>query len=525
MNSSVFIQVVLVILAGILAARIGRRLGMPEVIPLMLAGYLLGSDMFNLLRPAELGIGLDALALIVVPVVLFYDGIKTDPKTLVGNWKTILSINTVAVLITVTGIALFCFFFLKLSLVSSFLLGAILSSTDPAAIIPMLRKLNIRKKTSSILEAETAFNDATAIALFIIALDVATGGQFSIQFLTKEFIFLIVVSVLVGVIIGLLANGVMERFKVEHELVLASIVVLICAFLVSEYLQASGIIASVVAALFFGSYLRSKKVDSMQRTYTLDAWEDLNFVATALVFLVLGAKMQAQTLLPYLWVGTVIALAFLLLIRPVTILLSMFFDKSFRMKEKLFISWVGSPRGTMSAALSTILLGKAAQGIFNSAEADAIFSITMIVIAITVVITGLTARRAAKKLLGAVEDSEEDKYRALKTELKAMYIANIKLHEDKKMGLISNSLFEEIELKHHEIMTKIEKEIVKIVKKHPEFEDRERAQKAKELLAIQADAVEEAYDRREISEKSYLELLDKYNQLLSRISELEGETP
>jgi NhaP-type Na+/H+ or K+/H+ antiporter len=306
-------------------------------------------------------------------------------------------------------------------------------------------------------------------------------------------------------------------------LVFATIVVLFAAFLTAEYFSASGVIASVVAAMVFGVYLRSKHVDSINRLNTISVWENLNFFAIALIFLILGSEMRLEVLAPFLWVGVAIALAFLFLVRPITILLSTWFDKSFSFKEKLFVSWVGSPRGTVSAALAAIVLSRASQGLFHAGEAQAIFGITLIVIAITVVITSFTSWFAAHSLLKIKENAAQERYRLLKTELKAMMIAARKLREDWKTGFVNTKLYEEISEKHKEIVDSIEKEIEKLISKNPALAHKDRVEKVRELLAVQVNALEEAFNNKELSERGYRELMEKYSTLLGRLAEIEGE--
>ncbi|HII38629.1 TPA: hypothetical protein HA318_01330, partial [Candidatus Micrarchaeota archaeon] len=127
MQFEVLAQLALIVVCGIVAARAGQRLRIPAVIPLLLAGYLLGPDILNLLKPAELGISLELLASLAVPIILFYDGLKTDVRHLASALRPVAAISTVAVLFTVFGIGAVAHFAFGLSWVFSLLLGAILA--------------------------------------------------------------------------------------------------------------------------------------------------------------------------------------------------------------------------------------------------------------------------------------------------------------------------------------------------------------------------------------------------------------
>lgn len=518
-------QIVLVIVGGIVAARLGQKLRVPEAIPLLVAGYVLGADVLGLLKLQSLGVSLEAVALFAVPVILFYDGLRTDSRHMLEVWKAVLSITTFAVLVTVAGIALVSHFLLGLSWIASLLLGAVLSSTDPAGVIPVLRKLNIRKRVSTVLEAETALNDATAITLFIIILGFAVGESVSLQEGASKFLYFVFASSLVGAVVSILVAQGLAAIKAFREVTFASIVVILAAYGVSEAIGVSGVVAVVVAALVFRYFLQSRFVDSLSKLNTQLVWEQLNFLAIALIFLALGSQLQLSLLLPFVAVGAFIALAFMFVVRPITVLASLFFDRSFSLNEKLLISWLGGPRGTVSAALASIILAKANAGAFDVAEANAIFSITITVIVVTVVLTGATAGLAVGKLLGLREDSLESRYRRLSTELKAMMVASRKLREEWKAGLLNTKMYEEIDGEHKRRMQAIEKELFDIAESVPALENKARSTKVREVLFTQISSLEEAYENKELLEEDYAELAQKFLDQVERLEEIESSAP
>ena len=515
-------QLALVIIAGLVAARVGNKFRIPEAIPLLIVGYILGVDMLRLLQVDILGIGLDFLALIAVPIILFYDGLKTDLKNIRPMWKTVFSLATVAVIGSVFGIALFAHFALKLSILSSVLLGAVLASTDPAGILPVLQKLNIRKKLSVVLEGETAFNDATAITLFLIAFNATQGKTIGIRGAASDFLYFAAASIIVGLIVGIAIREIVRSLGLSRDVTFASIIALLATYAVAELLQISSVIAVVVAAIIFRQYLQSRDVDSLHRLHTFDLWENINFLAIALIFLVLGSQLELAAILPYIGVGLFIALAFMFIIRPITILASMFFDKSFSLKEKLLISWLGSPRGSVSAALASIILSRAHAGSFDSSEATAIFGITLTVIVATVTITSLTASWSVKKLLRAEAETASAQYRRLAAELKAMTISSRKLNAEWKTGLVSTKMYEEIDREHKKLMQGIEDKIDEIVKASPEIEMKARAFKVRQVLLDQVSALNEAYENKELLQDDYQAILEKFIEQIERLEEIEN---
>ncbi|VVB71454.1 Na(+)/H(+) antiporter 1 [uncultured archaeon] len=184
-------QIIFVLIAGILVARIAKFFNWPEFVALLLTGFIFGNEVLKIFKPLEIGISLGFLAVISVPIILFNDGARADSKQLLKKLSTVLSINTVAVVFTISGVALAAYFFLGFSWLAALLLGAILASTDPASILPLLRKLRIEKKISSIIESETAFNDASSLTIFLVLTTLLAGGVISFSSVSTQFVSII----------------------------------------------------------------------------------------------------------------------------------------------------------------------------------------------------------------------------------------------------------------------------------------------------------------------------------------------
>ncbi len=275
----------------------------------------------------------------------------------------------------------------------------------------------------------------------------------------------------------------------------------------------------MVAAVLFGGYVRSRYVDSISRIYFFEAWDDMSFMATAVVFLMLGAQLQMAALQPFLLYGIAITIAFVLIVRPATILLSMSFDRSYSFKEKLFISWIGGPRGAVSAALASIIVSKSYTGVFPASDAASVLGITLTVIVASVVIASLSAAFVAKRLLKAVEDPLEFQYRGLSAELKTTMAATERLKDDHKTGLVNARTFNDLSAELKEHAERIESKMAELSEQKPSFEDRERSSEIERLIASQVDRLEDLYSKGEISEEGYRLLLDKNNTALTRLLE------
>ena len=435
-------------------------------------------------------------------------------------WKTVLSVTTVAVLITVAGIALLGRYLLGLSWLSSLLLGGILSSTDAAAIVPVLRNLNIGKRVSTLLSSEAVLNDATSITIFLVLFGMVGGGGVSVKGAVAQFLYFMVASSAVGVLVGIAANEIFRKLRVLGDLTFASLLVMLAAYGLAQALGVSNVISVVLAALVFRYFLQSGEVDPLDRLNTLSVWENLNFLAIALIFLLLGGEISLSAILPLLPVGLLISALFMLVVRPLTIFISTSFDTSFSFNEKLFVAWAGSPRGAVSAALASIVIA-GAEGTRIAGEVTTIFVVTIIMILATIVVGSLTSKLAAQQLLGAREGDIEDRFRLLSTQLKSMMVASRRLREDWKAGMIPTKAFDEITAVHQKQMKAIEVELYELSNIDPTLESRERAVVVKELLMNQISALEAAYENKELSQDSYEYLLKQFRSQIQRVDELE----
>ncbi len=516
-------QLILIIVAGVLAARAGRRLRIPESIPLLITGYILGGDLLGVWKPNLLGIDLGFLSIIAIPVILYYGGLKTDAKNIASKWRTILSVTTIAVFITVIGIATLSYYLLNLPLNLSLLLGAILSSTDAAAILPVIRNLNINKKVSTLISAEAVLNDATAITLFTSLFGLASGSEISLKIAISQFLYYLIASSAVGILVGIVANEVFKKLKISGELTFASLIVMLTAYGLAQAISVSSVIAVVLSALVFRYFLQSGQVDPLERLNTLSAWESLSFLALAIIFLVLGGELRIATILPYLLAGTLISFLFILIVRPLSVIASMWFDKSYNLKEMLFISFAGSPRGAVSAALASVVLVESAGAGLSNIQATTIFSVTIIVILITIAIASLFASTVAKYLLGASENSVESRYRLLSTQLKSMNIASRRMREDWKIGLIPSITYDEISKEYSKQMESIELELTSLTTKSPYLKSRERAIHIKELLMNQIASLDQSYENKEISQDDYEELSRQFRSQIQTLTDLEDK--
>jgi potassium/hydrogen antiporter len=386
----------LILAIGTIAALLARRIRIPDVAVFLIAGIAIGPQALGLVDIKADSALNQIILLFGASYILFDGGASLRFKVLKQVWITILVIATVGVIITavITGIA--AHYVLGVPLVVGLLLGATLSSTDPATLVPILRQVRIRDRVAQTVMSESAFNDAMGAIVTFGVLTVAMGtGEFS---LTSSLVDLLKQSV-VGIVAGL-ALGYLAALLIAHErwaflaeyAPVVTLVAVIGAYFAADGLQASGFMAVFVFGIVLGnkeSFGFRMKAGEAQ---TLDEY----ILTTAFImrlFILLGAQVDF-TLISRFWLGGVAVVTVLMLVaRPATVFLCALPDRRARWSfaEMLFMCWTRET-GVIPAALAGLLLGMKAPG------AQMIASVTFIAILMTILIQAPTTEWLGRRL-------------------------------------------------------------------------------------------------------------------------------
>ncbi len=388
----------LILTIGTVAALLARRIRIPDVAVFLIAGIAIGPQALGLVDIKADSALNQIILLFGASYILFDGGASLRFKVLKQVWITILVIATVGVIITavITGVA--AHYILGVPMVVALLLGATLSSTDPATLVPILRQVRIRDRVAQTVMSESAFNDAMGAIVTFGVLAVAMGtGEFSF---TSSLVDLLKQSV-VGIVAGL-ALGYLAALLIAHErwaflaeyAPVVTLVAVIGAYFAADGLQASGFMAVFVFGIVLGnkeSFGFKMKAGEAQRLdeYILTT----AFIMRLFIFILLGAQVDF-TKISRFWLGGVAVVTVLMLVaRPATVFLCALPDRRARWSfaEMLFMCWTRET-GVIPAALAGLLLGMKAPG------AQMIASVTFIAILMTILIQAPTTEWLAKRL-------------------------------------------------------------------------------------------------------------------------------
>jgi len=369
-----------VVLLGVLAVRASVRLGLPSLLIYLAIGILLGESVLGIEfsnAPLTESLGLGALVLILTEGGLTTRWETVRPALGVG---IVLSTLAVVVSIAVVGVALHLL--LDLGWREAFLWGAVLSSTDAAAVFSVLRGVRVRPRLAGALELESGMNDAPVVIAVIL---LASGESF-----TWATPLLVVYELIAGAVIGgLLGFGgawALRRAALPATGLypLAAIAVCVLAYSAGQLAHASGLLATYVAALVLGN------ADLPHRGGVRSFAEGLGSLAQIGLFVLLGLYASPPRLLHAVVPAVIVGLVLILAARPLSVVASAL---PFRIpwREQAFLSWAGL-RGAVPIVLALIALVEGAP------SAPALVDVVFMLVVVLTLVQGPTLPWVARRL-------------------------------------------------------------------------------------------------------------------------------
>jgi cell volume regulation protein A len=510
-------QIVIILLFGVVGAKLADRFNLPSIIPLLVSGFLLGPEAFDLFNPGSIGLSLTTISTLLTPVILFNEGMHIELYSLNRFRRPVFLLATVGVVVTMLGVGLIAHYLLSMSLINSLLLGAILAATDPGAVHTIAKSLRIGDKISTIVEGESAFNDASALVLTTVLSTAAIGGGLGFVDALLEFIKLFFGGIFVGGIFGIIVADIIQRFEIQRYAISLSLAIFLIVFSMAETLGFSGITAVVAVAIIFGDTLRSNRFRVSERNRTFDFWRNILFLAQSIIFLVLGAGISYSIFTSDWLESIVIFMALFFVARPIAVFVSTLQDSYLSRGERWFISWVGA-RGAISAALASLVVGAGVQG------ATKIFNIVLVVVVVSLLLVSFTASRIALRTLKIEEVSPlmED-YFGTYAEYLATREAILELEQRFQEGGIDLGTLRELRGDFKERIIKMEDEL-ESYSAAPEFAaamEEEKLKLKQDLIQIQLSTTENMRARGELPESVYHELERRYNEELDKLGKPE----
>lgn len=514
------IQIIIILLAGIIGAKIAERIRLPIVIPLLLTGYLIGPYSpigLKIFNPIELGVSLETFTNILIPIILFYEGLSFDMEILKRIYRPVLSLATLGVFVSAILFAYIGHYLFGLDLLSSLLIGTAVAATDIAAVEAVLRGIRIKEDILSTLIGESAFNDATAIVLVSVILGLVRTGEIVLTVAISEFLRQFIGGILLGYVMGTIMGNLIKQFKFEEHMLYFSLILFIATytlatFILTTYSFVNPAVAIVIAGITFREYFTERGVVMTHGVHTLTFWENIVFIAQVIIFMVLGASFSIQALSSDLFPAIVLLLTTILIIRPIAVFLSTSGYQNFEFKEKLFISFLGA-RGSVSAGLANLIL---VSGILYSQK---IFNIILIITVSTLLIVGFGGRKMAYMLCKIKTSEILTQYETLRAQYLAAQAALENLNRKYNEGLVDIETYSTLERDLRNELNELEKEMNALseTEEMKVFRREEMLKEKRELIELKMKYLEHLKAIGEISEDAYEEIKKRYMTELRQI--------
>nr|WP_277605338.1 potassium/proton antiporter [Glycomyces sp. L485] len=370
------------VLVSIAAIRATHRLGLPALLVFLGAGMALGEDglgiAFGSFEIAQV-IGTFALALILIE-----GGLSTRWRAISGQLAPAGLLATAGVGVSVAVVAFGAHYLLGFSWQTSLILGAVVASTDAAAVFSELRGVGLPKKLSGTLEAESGFNDAPAVIL-VLAFSSAAGIPSTVN-LIGTLVWQLTAGTAIGVAVGFGGAWLLRRLALPMSGLypLAVFSLGLAAFAAAGALNASGFIAAYLASLILGnSHLP-------HRAATLSFAAGLGWMAQLGMFVMLGLLASPANLMNALVPGLILGAVLTLVARPLSVVLCLV-PFRFSLREQTLISWAGL-RGAVPIVLATIPQSERLPG------GQALWDIVFILVVAFTLLQGPTLPWVARRL-------------------------------------------------------------------------------------------------------------------------------
>jgi cell volume regulation protein A len=391
-----FIVFSTLIILSILTIKLSNRFGIPSLVLFLAIGMLAGSDGLG-------GIAFDnptlvrSLGITALVLILFSGGLDTEWSAVRPIVWQGLSLSTIGVLVTALLIGMFVAWVQGFSFLEGLLLGAIVSSTDAAAVFMVLRarRTKIPRRLIQLLEFESGSNDPMAVVLTIALIRLLTEPSTSFGELVVFFVMQMGVGTAIGIAMGEIMRRSFNALDLELEGIypVLSVALALLTYGLTDYLDGSGFLAVYLAGL-----VMQRKPFTHQQS-VLRFHDGLAWLMQVTMFLALGLQVYPTRLVPIAGVGILISLFLIFVARPVSVHTSLAFSPM-SLREQTIVAWAGL-RGAVPIILATFPL------VAGIEKADLIFNMVFFIALTSVVMQGTAIPLLTRMLkIGSPPSSE-----------------------------------------------------------------------------------------------------------------------
>jgi NhaP-type Na+/H+ or K+/H+ antiporter len=391
-EEALLIGIALIAVLGLFAQWLAWRLRIPSVLLLMTFAFLAG-PLTGVIDPDHLlGEYLLPFVSLAVGLILFEGGLTLKLREIRATRDAVFRLVTGGAALTWAGIALCARYILGLDWQLALLLGALLSVTGPTVIMPMLRTLRLNSRPASVVKWEGIINDPLMVICGVLVFEAMVAGAASEA--TATVAIGLLRTGLLGSGLGVAGAAVIYLLLRYHLMpdflhIALALAVFLAVFVTANHFQTE---SGLVAVTLMGVLLANQKTVSVK--HIIEFKEHLRTLLIAALFIILTARLQMEDLVAAGPASVAFAAALILVVRPAAAWITTA-GSSLTRQDRLFLCWM-APRGIVAASVASLFAARL--GEHGYVDADRLTSVSIVVVASTVLIYGLTAPILARRL-------------------------------------------------------------------------------------------------------------------------------
>ncbi|HEX6618778.1 MAG TPA: cation:proton antiporter [Solirubrobacteraceae bacterium] len=397
MTRDVILTLSLLLVAGLFARLLATLLRIPEIVFLLGLGALLGPSALDVIDVPLDSLAAQLVFTLGVSTILFYGGLNLSLDILRKVWLSLGLLAVLGVIVTavITGTAAALVFGLPFE--QGLLIGAVLSPTDPAILIPLFIGSRLRAKVAQTVVAESAFNDPTGAVLALAIAGALVSGQSSLTGPAGDFVGQLALSTAGGVLAGIVLSAAISSRRTgiwRESSAIAVLAVVAMSYVSLDFAGGSGYLGAFLAGLIVGNMkmLGLSMHDEHNRDLVITT-RSLADIVTIFVFVLVGANLPFHELGAQIVPALAVVAVLLLVARPITVAVCCLPDRRSRWSraELAFVCWTRET-GVVPAALVGVLAALAVPNV------DLLASVVALAILVTLAVQAVPAPWLARRL-------------------------------------------------------------------------------------------------------------------------------
>lgn len=495
------ITVLLLLIASAVAV-LARRLRIPYTVGLVIIGLAL-----SLLSSTVLRVSPQIILALLVPPLIFEAAFHLRWDDLRRDFWLILLLTIPGVVLTTLFVGGVVAWGTGLTIQAALVLGALISATDPVAVVALFRRLGVPRRLQVLLEGESLFNDGTAIVMFNLMIAIALAGQFDLVSSVRDFITVSGGGVLIGIILGVITSQAIARIQDPLVETTLTTVLAFGSYLVAEYFHVSGVLAVAAAGVINGNTGPSG-MSATTRLVIFNFWEYTAFIANSFIFLLIGLTFNLNMMIEN-WQAIIWAILAALAARAASIYGFSFWGREIPQKWKHVLFW-GGLRGAITLALA---LSLPETGPLAPAR-DSLQAMAFGVVLFTLIAQGSSTDWLVKKLKLIQRSQYQEEYELRHARFVAGRAAHDYLRRMTQRGLLSEHTWQRLLPLLEKQNDALVDAVREVMISDPAVEAEEMDTARREALRAQRSALRGLLRDGIISESSYSLLLDEVDSAL-----------